>query len=131
MAIKSSYLYGWDKPKEIAKSSPTIILGLAKILQRYSMEASDRGTKYCVRNTGLLGDSIEDKPDPTNMLIRWIGSNFPYMEKIEYLWKKGLPQSHNKNSSATPHPLQRGILDVRDKFKDACNKGMRGEWEKI
>lgn len=126
-----SYLYGWNKPIGIGNSGPLIVRALRKILQRYALAAADRGGFYCPVDTSILQHSITAQPDMTEVLLWWIGSPLPYMAKIEFLWRLGLPYSKNHNPNASSHPLARGINDIKRDFSAACRMAVRGEWAKI
>ena len=126
-----SYLFGWDKPQRIGNSGPSIVQALQKILQRYAMEAADRGAFYAPVDTSMFQHSITAQPDRTEKLLWWVGSPLPYAAKLEFLWSIGLPHSRNRNSSASPHCISRGVNDIKKDFGRACQMAMKGEWGKI
>lgn len=126
-----SYLFGWSRPKKIGNSSPLILQAVKRILERYSQEAADRVRTYAPVDSGLFQKSITAQPDFTNVLLWWIGSSLPYSAKLEYLWSIGMPTSRNKNSSASPHCISRGVNDIKNAFGEALQKAATGEWKKI
>ena len=123
-----SYLFGWSKPAKIGKSSPLVKKALQRIVERYAQEGADKARRYCPVDTSLLQKSITAQPDMTEKLLYWVGSDLPYMAKIEWLWSLGMPASKNRNSSASSHCISRGVNDIKKDFQKACGHAMKGEW---
>ncbi len=126
-----SYLFGWSKPQRIGKSSPLIIKALQRIVERYAQEGADKARGYAPVDTGLFQKSITAQKDMTEALLYWVGSSLPYSSKLEFLWAMGLPFSKNVNANASSHCISRGVRDIRDDFRKACQNAIKGTWGAI
>lgn len=129
--MEESYLYGWNKPTKIGASGPLVTLMLQRVVLRYGLEAAEKARIYAPVDKGMFQKSINAQLDRMNKLICWIGSSLPYAAKLEFLWQLGLPHSKNRNSNASPHCLARGINDITNKFRTACENVEKQTWEKI
>ena len=131
MTMGISYLFGWNKPTKIGMSSPLITKALQRITERYAQEGADKARVYAPVDSSLFQKSITAQPDRTEKMLFWVGSGLPYSSKLEFLWAMGTPGSKNRNSSASPHCISRGVRDIQDDFKKACGNAIKGEWSSI